>query len=117
MDGPPDQHPDRYDAGSPIELLPNGARQVLIHGAVDDTVPMSQSEQFERKAAESGDKCSLVKTRRYRPLRTYRPRIRRMVFRGHISRDNARSESLSDPLAELHPFFIEAPTEKVLERL
>jgi acetyl esterase/lipase len=61
MDGPPDQHPDRYDAGSPIELLPNGARQVLIHGAVDNTVPMSQSEQFERKAAESGDKCSLVK--------------------------------------------------------
>jgi hypothetical protein len=61
MDGPPDQHPDRYDAGSPIELLPNGARQVLIHGAVDDTVPMSQSEQFERKAAELGDRCSLVK--------------------------------------------------------
>jgi acetyl esterase/lipase len=61
MDGPPDQHPDRYDAGSPIELLPNGARQALIHGAADNTVPVSQSEQFARKAAESGDECSLVK--------------------------------------------------------
>lgn len=61
MEGSPNDYPDRYDAGSPIELLPNGARQVLIHGAVDNTVPVSQSEQFGRKAAESGDECSLVK--------------------------------------------------------
>jgi acetyl esterase/lipase len=59
--GSPDQHPDRYDAGSPIELLPNGARKVVIHGAVDSTVPVSQSEQFAREASESGDECSLVK--------------------------------------------------------
>ena len=61
MDGSPDEYPDRYDAGSPIELLPNGAKQVLIHGAADNTVPVSQSEQFEAKAAESGDECSLIK--------------------------------------------------------
>lgn len=61
IDGSPNEYPDRYDAGSPIELLPNGAKQVLIHGAIDNTVPASQSEQFERKAAELGDKCSLVK--------------------------------------------------------
>lgn len=61
MDGSPNEYPDRYDAGSPIELLPNGARQVLIHGAADNTVPVSQSEQFERSAAEAGDKCSLVR--------------------------------------------------------
>ena len=59
--GPPDQYPDRYDAGSPIELLPNGARQVLIHGTLDNTVPVSQSEQYVRRATESGDRCSLVK--------------------------------------------------------
>ena len=59
--GSPDQYPDRYDAGSPIELLPNGARQVLIHGTLDNTVPVSQSEQYARRAMESGDECSLVK--------------------------------------------------------
>jgi acetyl esterase/lipase len=61
MGGSPDHHPDRYDAGSPIELLPNGAKKVVVHGAVDRTVPVSQSEQYERKAAGSGDECSLVK--------------------------------------------------------
>jgi len=59
--GSPDQYPDRYDMGSPIELLPNGARQVLIHGTLDKTVPVSQSEQYARRASESGDECSLVK--------------------------------------------------------
>ena len=59
--GSPDQYPDRYDAGSPIELLPNGARQVLIHGTLDNTVPVSQSEQYAQRATESGDECSLVK--------------------------------------------------------
>ncbi|TMI59608.1 hypothetical protein E6H16_08760 [Candidatus Bathyarchaeota archaeon] len=59
--GPPDQYPDRYDVGSPIELLPNAARQVLIHGTLDNAVPVSQSEQYVRRAAESGDECSLVK--------------------------------------------------------
>jgi dipeptidyl aminopeptidase/acylaminoacyl peptidase len=59
--GSPDQHPDRYDAGSPIELLPNGSRQVLIHGSADDTVPVSQSEQFMQKAEQLDDDCQLVK--------------------------------------------------------
>ena len=61
MNGSPDQYPDRYDAGSPIELLPNGARQVLIHGTLDNTVPVSQSELMEQRAAQLGDECSLVK--------------------------------------------------------
>ena len=61
MDGHPDQYPNRYDAGSPIELLPNGARQSLIHGALDNSVPVSQSELFERRATQMGDECSLVK--------------------------------------------------------
>jgi dipeptidyl aminopeptidase/acylaminoacyl peptidase len=54
-------NPNDNDAGSPIELLPNGARQILIHGTADNTVRVLQSEQFARKAAELGDECSLVK--------------------------------------------------------
>jgi acetyl esterase/lipase len=59
--GTPDQYPDRYDAGSPIELLPTGIRQVLIHGSDDDIVPVSQSERFVERAEHLGEKPALVK--------------------------------------------------------
>ena len=61
MGGTPEEHPDRYDAGSPIELLPTGARHVLVHGAVDNTVPISQSEAFVERAEKLGDQSTLVK--------------------------------------------------------
>jgi acetyl esterase/lipase len=61
MGGTPDQYPDRYDAGSPIELLPTGTRQVLIHGSVDDIVPASQSEEFVERAERLGECPTLVK--------------------------------------------------------
>ena len=61
MGGTPEEQPDRYIAGSPIELLPTGARQVLVHGAADDTVPVSQSEAFVKRAEKLGDRPTLVK--------------------------------------------------------
>ena len=61
MGGTPDQHPDRYDAGSPIELLPAGTRQVLIHGVVDDVVPISQSEKFVERAEQLGEHPTIAK--------------------------------------------------------
>jgi acetyl esterase/lipase len=59
--GTPDEHPDRYDAGSPIELLPTGGNQVLVHGTADEIVPISQSEAFVERAEELGDRPVLVK--------------------------------------------------------
>jgi acetyl esterase/lipase len=61
MGGTPEEYPDRYSAGSPIELLPTGARQVLVHGGADDTVPVSQSEEFVHRAVKLGDRSTLVK--------------------------------------------------------
>jgi acetyl esterase/lipase len=61
MGGTPDEHPERYDACSPVELLPTGGRQVLVHGAADDTVPVSQSEAFVERAQKLGDRPTLVK--------------------------------------------------------
>ena len=61
MGGTPEEHPDRYNAGSPIELLPTGARQVLVHGTADDTVPVSQSKAYVEKAKKLGDRPTLVK--------------------------------------------------------
>jgi dipeptidyl aminopeptidase/acylaminoacyl peptidase len=61
MGGTPNEQPDRYDAGSPIELLPTGARHVLVHGTADHTVPLSQSEAFVERAEKLGDRSTLVK--------------------------------------------------------
>jgi dipeptidyl aminopeptidase/acylaminoacyl peptidase len=61
MGGTPDQYPDRYDAGSPIELLSSGTRQVLVHGTADDVVPVSQSEKFVERAEQLGERPTLVK--------------------------------------------------------
>jgi len=61
MGGTPDEQPERYDAGSPIELLPTGTRQVLVHGTADDIVPVSQSEAFVERAKKLGDRPTLVK--------------------------------------------------------
>jgi len=61
MGGTPGQHSDRYDAGSPIELLPTDAREILVHGVADDTVPVSQSEAFVERAEKIGDRPSLIK--------------------------------------------------------
>ena len=60
MGGTPGQVPDRYNDGSPIELLPTGTRQVLIHGSIDDVVPVSQSEKFVERAEQLGEHPALV---------------------------------------------------------
>ena len=61
MGGTPDQQSDRYAAASPIELLPTDAREILVHGVADDTVPVSQSEAFVERAEKTGDRPSLIK--------------------------------------------------------
>jgi acetyl esterase/lipase len=61
MGGAPEKFPDRYAAGSPVELLPTGGRQVLLHGTADDIVPISQSESFVSRAKEVGNDTTLVK--------------------------------------------------------
>ena len=59
--GTPDQYSDRYDAGSPVELLPTGTRQVLVHGTADTIVPVSQSEMFVERSEQLGDRPTFVK--------------------------------------------------------
>jgi dipeptidyl aminopeptidase/acylaminoacyl peptidase len=61
MGGSPEEYPGRYSAASPIELLPTGIKQVLIHGVEDETVPVSQSEEFAEKARSAGDDPELFK--------------------------------------------------------
>lgn len=50
----------RYRSASPIELLPLGVPQVLIHGDADTAVPLELSERYHRAALAAGDRCELM---------------------------------------------------------
>jgi acetyl esterase/lipase len=60
LDGPPGKHPERYDAASPIERLPLGVPQLLVHGLDDDVVPVSIARGYHSRAQDAGDPCELV---------------------------------------------------------
>jgi pimeloyl-ACP methyl ester carboxylesterase len=38
--------PEHFAGGSPLELLPLGARQVVVHGTADDSVPYEMSVRY-----------------------------------------------------------------------
>ncbi len=60
MGGPPDRCPERYAIASPIELLPLGVPQTLIHGTRDENVPLEISERYYTEATLLGDEAKLV---------------------------------------------------------
>jgi acetyl esterase/lipase len=59
MGGDPQAVPKHYAAASPIELVPLGMPQRVIHGAEDDVVPISISERYCRAARARGDETVL----------------------------------------------------------
>ena len=50
LGGSPEGRPERYDAASPIELLPLDVPPLLVHGADDDVVPPDISRAYARRA-------------------------------------------------------------------
>jgi acetyl esterase/lipase len=60
LGGSPVKLPGRYDLASPIERLPLGLPQLLVHGDGDDVVPIEVARRYARRAAEAGDPCELV---------------------------------------------------------
>jgi acetyl esterase/lipase len=60
MGGPPDKLPQRYHAGSPIELVPLGVRVRLLHGTEDSVVPIEISNGYQKAASRAGDDARLV---------------------------------------------------------
>src|SRR5689334_22317867 len=47
--------PADVPAADPVRLLPTGADLLCVHGAGDETVPLSQSERYAQRAAAAGD--------------------------------------------------------------
>ncbi len=59
LGGSPREVPERYRAASPADMLPLGVRQRLLHGAKDDTVPVSMSRGYVKAARAKGDDAAL----------------------------------------------------------
>ncbi len=60
LGGGPGEVPERYAAASPVQRLPLGVPTLLVHGARDDTVPVTFSIEFGAAAVAAGDPCDLV---------------------------------------------------------
>jgi acetyl esterase/lipase len=60
MGGSPEEHPERYDAGDPIRLLPLGIPALLVHGTLDETVSVKLSRSYQQAALAAGDQVELV---------------------------------------------------------
>jgi acetyl esterase/lipase len=60
MGGHADERPDAYADASPIERLPLGVPQLLVHGDADDVVPPSQSSAYAEAARAAGDEVELI---------------------------------------------------------
>jgi dipeptidyl aminopeptidase/acylaminoacyl peptidase len=61
LGGGPDRVPERYAAASPIELLPLGVRQVLVHGVDDAIVPIEIADSYCARARALGDPVDLIR--------------------------------------------------------
>lgn len=60
LGGVPAECPDRCAVTSPLELLPLGVKQVLVHGTEDASVPYQQSVDYASAAKAAGDDATLV---------------------------------------------------------
>jgi acetyl esterase/lipase len=58
--GDPERAHDVYDVASPRERLPLGIPQLLLHGELDDVVPLRIAESYADAARAKGDPCELV---------------------------------------------------------
>jgi acetyl esterase/lipase len=70
----PDGAPARFMAaehfaeGSPLELLPLGVRQIVIHGTEDDGVPYAMSERYVEAAGGEAELVTLEGTGHFEPI-------------------------------------------------
>jgi acetyl esterase/lipase len=60
MGGAPEDLRSRYQQASPIELLPLGVSQILIHGETDNLVPASLSKNYAEAAKGKGEDVKFV---------------------------------------------------------
>ncbi len=81
----PDGAPARFMAaehfaeGSPLELLPLGVQQIVIHGTEDDGVPYAMSERYVGAAGGEAELVTLEGTGHFEPIDPLAPVFARTV--------------------------------------
>jgi acetyl esterase/lipase len=60
LGGTPKDVPDHYREADPMELKIPQARQWLIHGSDDDTVPVDFSREYAQQKKKSGERAELI---------------------------------------------------------
>ncbi|HYX89732.1 MAG TPA: alpha/beta hydrolase [Gaiellaceae bacterium] len=59
---------NRFEELSPIELLPLGVRQILIHGTDDDSVPYAMSRRYVEAAGDEAELVTLAGAGHFEPI-------------------------------------------------
>lgn len=58
--GSPEELPERYAVGDPMQLLPLSMPALLVHGVLDETVSVELARNYERAARAAGGAIELV---------------------------------------------------------
>jgi acetyl esterase/lipase len=61
LGGTPAEVPERYQAASPLALIPASVPHLIVHGAADEIVPMAISERYHRAAVGAGQESKLMR--------------------------------------------------------
>jgi pimeloyl-ACP methyl ester carboxylesterase len=69
-ESPPGRYmaPEHFAHGSPIELLPLGVQQILIHGTADDSVPYETSVRYVEAAGAEAELVTLEGAGHFEPI-------------------------------------------------
>jgi len=68
--------PEHYADGSPLELLPLGVPQIVIHGTADDSVPFEMSERYVGAAGGEAELVVLHGTGHFELIDPQAPELR-----------------------------------------
>jgi len=60
--------PEHFADGSPLELLPLGVRQIVIHGTADEDVPYEMSVRYVEAARDEAELVTLEDTGHFEPI-------------------------------------------------
>jgi pimeloyl-ACP methyl ester carboxylesterase len=67
--------PEHFADGSPLELLPLGARQLVIHGEADDSVAYEMSRRYVAAAAPEAELITLAGAGHFEPIDPQAPQF------------------------------------------
>jgi acetyl esterase/lipase len=68
MGGMPEELHERYAEASPLELLPLGCRQILVHGDRDADVPYAMSVRYAEAAGAEAELVTLRRAGHFEPI-------------------------------------------------